>query len=377
MRPARKPHGRDGAGFGIFLTLRRVVLYGPPLIKPLRGSASRPRDLGTTTNDRVFDRRRGRSLKSWGFGVPGAGRAVGLPVLAVLPLATLCLAGCTSRSIPGREEDSLTSGRIEIVCAPEASRLIERECSVFRALYPTARLDLRVATSREAIRSLFAAESHLAVITRELDVEERAAAVRGGLGLEGYRFARDAVAAVVNPANPIQNVAVEQLRRIYTGEVSRWWELGGRDAPIVPVAQPLESDLGQYFLQAVMGGNPVRARVLTAADDSAVVVRVRSDRDALGWVSLAWANRGTRALAVAGVVGLAYRYPDPEAVYGGSYPLTRFYNLYARTGGPQLANGFITFVTSRDGQALVQRDGLVPTAVPVRFVRRSPMVGTH
>ena len=302
---------------------------------------------------------------------------MGLPVLVAFPLATLCLAGCTPRSIPGREEDSLTSGRIEIVCAPEAGRLIDRERSVFGALYPGAHLDLRVGSSREAIRSLFAAESQLAVITRELDVEERAAAVRGGLGLEGYRFARDAVVAIVNPANPIQNIAVEQLRRIYAGELSRWSELGGRDAPIVPVVQPLESDMGQYFLQAIMGGNPVRARVVTAADDSAAVARERGDRDAIGWVSIAWASRGARALAVAGVVGLAYRYPDPEAVYDGSYPLTRFYNLYARAGGPQLANGFITFVTSREGQTLVQHDGLVPTAVPVRFVRRSPMVGTH
>jgi len=48
-----------------------------------------------------------------------------------------------------------------------------------------------------------------------------------------------------------------------------------------------------------------------------------------------------------------------------------------RAGGAQLGNGFITFVTSGDGQALVHDYGLVPTAVPVRFVRRSPMLGTH
>jgi ABC-type phosphate transport system substrate-binding protein len=57
--------------------------------------------------------------------------------------------------------------------------------------------------------------------------------------------------------------------------------------------------------------------------------------------------------------------------------LTRFYNFYMRPRGPKAAAGFITFVTSMDGQAIVHEAGLVPTAVPVRFVRRSPMLGTH
>ena len=74
---------------------------------------------------------------------------------------------------------------------------------------------------------------------------------------------------------------------------------------------------------------------------------------------------------------IVYLLPDPEAVYKGSYPLTRFFNLYVRSKGRRLANGFITFVTSRDGQALVHDSGLVPTSVPVRFVRRSPMLSTH
>ena len=289
----------------------------------------------------------------------------------------LWLAGCSPQPNPGREEDSLTSGRITIVCAPEASRLIERERSVFEALYPAAHIGIRVGSSREAIRALFAAECPLAVITRELDVEERAAAVRGGLALAGYRFARDAVVAVVHPGNPIQNIAIEQLRRIYGGEITSWSELGGARAPIVPVVQPMDLDLTQFFLQQVMGGSAMKARAYTAADDSAVIERVGADRDAIGFVTLAWANRGARALAVAALVGMPYLRPDPEAVYKGTYPLTRFYNLYARESGPQLANGFITFVTSRDGQALVEREGLVPTAVPVRFVRRSPMMSTH
>jgi ABC-type phosphate transport system substrate-binding protein len=117
--------------------------------------------------------------------------------------------------------------------------------------------------------------------------------------------------------------------------------------------------------------------VVYETSDSGVVDFVRSHPRAIGFVSMAWADRGAKALRLASLKGLGYWRPDPEAVYRGDYPLSRHMNLYARPRGPALANGLITFVTSRDGQTLVHQGGLVPTAVPVRFVRRSPMIGSH
>ena len=300
-----------------------------------------------------------------------------LPAVLVSGLAAVWLSGCSPQPAPSRVEDSLTSGRIKVVCAPEAERLIAREQAAFEALYPNAHIELRAGSSREAVRSLFAAECDLAVITRELDVEERAAAVRGRLELDGYRFARDAVVAIVHPDNGIENMSVEDLRGIYAGAHARWSELGGRPEAIEPVIQPMDADITQFFLETVMGDSPIRARVYTEPSDSAVVARVSGNRAALGFISMAWAGRGAKALRVASVTGLPYLLADPEAVYNGTYALTRFDNLYVRSDGARLANGFITFITSRDGQAVVKDYGLVPTSVPVRFVRRSPMRSTH
>jgi len=295
----------------------------------------------------------------------------------VSALATVWLFGCSPQPATSPEEDSLTSGRIKVVCPPEVERLIARECAAFQALYPQAHFELRAGSSREAVRALFAAECDLAVITRELDVDERAAAVRGRLELDGYRFARDAVVMVVNSGNPIENMSVEGVRKIYEGTLARWSELGGRPETIEPVIQPMESDMTQFFLQQVMSGTPIRARVYTEASDSEVVARVSGNPWAMGYISMAWAGRGAKSLRIASVTGLPYFMPDPEAVYKGSYSLTRLYNFYVRTTGARLAHGFITYVTSRDGQALVNEYGLVPTSVPVRFVRRSPLQSTH
>jgi len=263
------------------------------------------------------------------------------------------------------------------MCAPEARALLASEVARFEELYPKARIELIPGTSRDAKAALFGARADLAVITTELTPEERAAAVRGRLALEGYRFARDAVVLVTHPSNLVENVSIDRLRNVYAGEVTRWSGLGGNDQPVEIVVQPPQSDITSYVVEEIMSGQPIQARALYAADDSAVVAVVKRTPGSLGYVSLGANVTDVKVLRVAPLMGLPYWKPDLEAVYKDEYPLTRFFSFYIRNDGPRLANGFITFVTSREGQAIVHEHGLVPTAVPVRFVRRSPMLGGH
>jgi phosphate transport system substrate-binding protein len=298
-------------------------------------------------------------------------------LLVALLLAAAAPWGCAPRQRPEAVEDSLTSGRITIVCAPEAHRVLVRERDAFQALYPQASIEIKVGTSREAVSALFAAACDVAAITREISPEERAAATQGGLELEGFRFARDALVFIVNTANPVENVAMPQLREIYQGGIRSWSQLSGDGVPIRPVIQPVESDVTAYFGEQVMGGEAIRAPVATEGSDSAVVARVVRERGALGYVGLAWAGAGTATLGVSSLRGLPYVRPDAQTVYEGTYPASRSFSLYFRVDGAALARGFNTYVTSLDGQRIVQEAGLVPTSVPVRFVRRSPMIPSH
>lgn len=324
----------------------------------------------------MIDNARSGFLDSGHFGIRKPGPLVRARAFLPYLVVALSAGGCTPQT-PGTVEDSVTSGRISVVCAPEAYHLIAREQLAFQALYPQATVELRTGTSREAIAALFADRCDLAVITRELVPEERRAAQQGGLELEGYRYARDAVVLVVHPSNRVENIALDQVRGVYQGERTNWNELGGATAPIEPVYQAGGADLTTYFTEEALAGEPPSGHAVHVLTDSAMVAEVAKNPRAMGYTSLAWANRGARPLRLATLTGLPYWKPDLEAVYKGEYPLTRFHNLYVRTTAPRLASGFITFVTSRDGQKLVQEAGLVPAAVPVRFVRRSPMLGTH
>ncbi|MFI5370157.1 MAG: PstS family phosphate ABC transporter substrate-binding protein [Candidatus Eisenbacteria bacterium] len=323
----------------------------------------------------LIDNRAPTPLSSTHFGVRKRGPRV--TVLTLFLLAAALLAGCTPRHPARASEDSLTEGRIRIVCPADVAGLIQREREAFEALYPKARIEVVRGTSSEGIRQLFGARADLAVCTRDLSPEERAAATRGRLGVEGYGMARDAIVVVVHAASPVENLTVEDVRHIYDGHATRWSEYGGPAEEIVPVVQTAGGDLTEAFVQQVMAGNPITARSVYAASDSEVVAEVSRRPGSIGYVTLGWANRGVRALRISSLMGLPYWKPDLEAVYQSEYPLTRAVTLLVRTPGHPLADGFVTFACSRDGQQIVKETGLVPTTVPVRFVRRSPMQGDH
>ena len=86
---------------------------------------------------------------------------------------------------------------------------------------------------------------------------------------------------------------------------------------------------------------------------------------------------GLRPLHVAPLEGLPYVEPDMESVHDGTYPLQYYIHVYVRTRRPRLAGGFVTYVASQPGQERVLASGRIPTSVPLRFVRRSPMLGSH
>ena len=315
----------------------------------------------------------GRARPVWALGV-------GVPLAAALFAGfALASAGCTRRSGAPPVEDTETSGRISIAASPDAQQLLMQEVAAFRTTYPQAALELRPPeSSGQVLGALLGGRADLAAAGRELEDEERNMARQAGIELEGHRVAQDAICLVVPETSPLHNLTVGEARRIWLGEARSWTVFGGPDAAIVPVLPPLASDLARAFAQRVMDGATMKAPSEVEASDSAVAARVARTPGAIGVVSLAVAGSpGVRALAISPLEGLGYVEPDMESVHGGRYPLTLFFNLFLRTRGPRLAGGFVTYVASQPGQQLVLASGRVPTAVPLRFVHRSPMLGSH
>jgi len=165
--------------------------------------------------------------------------------------------------------------------------------------------------------------------------------------------ARDGIAVVVNPVNPATNLTMEQIRAIFNGTAANWKEFGGPDKPIVVVSREAGSGTRSSFEQIVkdikLTGNAI-------IQDSNGTIRetVANDASAIGYLSHGLLNEKIKALTVGG------ESCTTAAVLANRYPLVRPVYLLTR-GAPQgAAKDVIDFMTSAQGQKMIQDSGLLP-----------------
>lgn len=291
------------------------------------------------------------------------------PCYFLVPL--LALAGCSSPKGSG-PADTFTSGRLRLIAAETAVPLARRESEEFGRLYPGATLELRTSTARGAVGELFADRADVVLMPRELSAEEDSLASAYKVRLQGWRVGLEALAVVVNPANPVRQIALDQLREVYTGRLDRWDRLGGGNTPIRTVWSEPNSAAYQLVVERVLAGEKPRAPDAWSYSDSETAARVASDPLALGILGVASASPRVKVLLVSEARGFPYFAPDAENVWNQKYPLRHYDVLVYRKPAPPLADGFATYVLSNAGQKAARDLGLVPTAVPIKIHRAKP-----
>jgi phosphate transport system substrate-binding protein len=178
-------------------------------------------------------------------------------------------------------------------------------------------------------------------------------------------FGYDALTVLVHPDNPVRSLTRAQVKALFTGQVKRWSELGGRDAPVERVSVELDGGSGtvDFFRESVMEGAAF-APTLAIKAPVDCVRHVASHPDAVTFLTFSQPPEGVRPLAVDGVVATA------ETVRTADYPLSRPLVLASRDVPEGPLHAFFDFVMSPPGQALVAR-----AFVPVRgALERAPEV---
>jgi len=288
-------------------------------------------------------------------------------VWAAVTLSACCLGSCSSPS-PPRE---IPPAPIVLAGAENLVPLLRSEIRAFRERYPEA-AEIRIVPngSAEGMEQLVNNEVTMAVLTRELtDPEIKAAMQREGLNAIG--FAWDAVAVIVHPRSPIQQISRTELGQVYAGVITDWATLGFRKGgAIVPLTTGPRLGLYEFVQQALLNGAPYGSGVYAEKSESTIVNLVATRTDAIGCVSSHFLDARVRALAVAPAKGLPYVALSRESLMLRTYPLLRGLSLCTRgVHSPATATDFINFVTSVDGQQIVSRFDYAPATVSVRVVR--------
>lgn len=167
-------------------------------------------------------------------------------------------------------------------------------------------------------------------------------------------IAKDGIALVVHPSNPITGLTEEQITAIYKGEYTNWNEVGGEDLEIVVVGRDSASGTRATFEELLDCEDACTPQMEEKASNGAVFETVKGNENAIGYVGLGYVKEGVKGVPVGGVT------PSVATVQDGTYPVSRNLNFITVGQPTGLAKEFIDFALSADGQAIVEAQSFVP-----------------
>lgn len=277
-------------------------------------------------------------------------------VLAVM-VAAMSFAGCgsssddtTTASADGAES---TKTALSGTVATDGSTSMEKVIGALGEAFTTENSGVNFTYnptgSGTGITAISEGRCDIGLSSRALKDEEKAK------GLEGTTLALDGIAMIVNPQNGVSDLTVEQIASIYTGEVTNWKDVGGKDAEIVVIGREAGSGTRDGFESITKTAEKCKYRQeLTSTGD--VITAVSQNPDAIGYASLASIKDTVKALNVDGVT------PTEETVKNGSYKIQRPFVLVTKSGVElsATAKAFFDYATSAKASEIIAAAGATP-----------------
>ena len=226
----------------------------------------------------------------------------------------------------------------------------------FMAANPDVNITVSESGSGNGAKSLVNNTCDVAAMSRPMkDSEFKAAADKGNQPV-AHVVALDGLPILVHPSNPVQDLTVEQVRKIFLGEISNWKEIGGPDKTIVTISRDTNSGTYETFAKLVMKKQKIGGNCEYVGSNGAIRQRVQSTPAAIGYAGLGFVDKTVKALKINGI------YPSAETVQTGEYPVARPLFMYTNTY-PKLGSTLYQFMTihlTEDGQEMVEEIGFVP-----------------
>lgn len=171
--------------------------------------------------------------------------------------------------------------------------------------------------------------------------------------------ARDGLTVYFNEANPVNELTMDQLAGIYSGEILNWKEVGGEDAKIIVYGRENSSGTYVYFKDVVLKGEDFAPQVQTLPGTAAIVNAIAKDKQGIGYGGAAYAKGVKYCAMKADAASPAYK-PELANVKSGTYPLSRYLFWYLRNKPSGEIKKFTDFVLSDEGQKIVTEVGYFP-----------------
>lgn len=236
----------------------------------------------------------------------------------------------------------------------------------YQGEHPDISLSVTGGGSGTGIASLVNGTVDIANASRQIKTEEIDQAKANGVDPVEFVVARDAIAVIVNPENPVTQLTLRQISDIYSGKISNWKEIGGDDRPIVRLSRETNSGTHVYFLETVIRLGDKANTTLFSTDtlllpsSEGIINEVRQNPNTIGYDGLGYVPVDLKMIAVARDESGPYVLPSIQTVNDNSYPVAR--DLYMYTAGQPTGaiKDYLDWILSPVAQAIVAQLGFVP-----------------
>jgi len=240
--------------------------------------------------------------------------------------------------------------------------LAQRWIELYSRDRPDAVVQLTGGGSETGIAALINGTTDIAAASRPMTrAEATRAQARHGRRVLQVPVAFDALAVVVHESNPVSALSIDDLRRLFRGEVTSWREIGGNDAPIAIYGRDHNSGTNAFFRHEVLNDDDFGLDVLHLVGTASVVDSVSKDRHAIGYGGIAYVAGAKKLQIKARPDGPAVAATD-ENVRNGTYPLSRRLWLHVSEPHDEDTARFLEWVQTPAGQGVVAQVGFYPLA---------------
>jgi len=277
-------------------------------------------------------------------------------------------------SLPAYESVSGVSGSLSSVGSDTLNNLMTLWAEGFKKAYPNVTLSIEGKGSSTAPPALMEGTAQFGPMSRPMKAEEMDAFEKKfGYKPTEVKVAIDALAVFAHKDTPLKGLSLKQVDGIFSStrkggseDITEWGQLGvdaWKGRPISLYGRNSASGTYGFFQEHVLGKGDYKATVKEQPGSSAVVQGVGGDQFALGYSGIGYKTSGVRALPLSGDGGEFFEATYDNAL-SGDYPLARFLLIYVNKKPgeplPKAALEFLTYVLSKDGQAIVEKDGYYP-----------------
>lgn len=263
-----------------------------------------------------------------------------MALLLVLLLAVTA-AACGRKETPKAAPDEL-SGNIQIAGSTSVQPLSEELAKAFMEKNPKVKINVAGGGSGAGIKAAADGTADIGATSRELTTEEKK--------VKEFIIALDGVAVIVHKNNSVADLKIEDIKKIFSGEIDDWSNAGGEEGAIHVISREEGSGTRGAFDELVLGKDrTLTKKAVVQNSTGAVRTAVSADKDAIGYISLGSLNDEVKALKVGGVEATAAN------VKNNSYKISRPFIYMTQKEPDGIVKAYIDFVLSAAGQEIVKK----------------------